>query len=190
MGFSKDFPSIERRCWSPLPGPGFPVPFGRRLAKSLFSFRPWVFSTLRRLSPPTTCDFVSSRCRSWGSARFRLPRSRPPRPAVPPFKAFPPLAATKACVTADFRGEYVRVFCCFQQETFTATLALSSFPARIAALGRNSGSCSARRVRCKQDRFQSRLPGALLGLPAVSFSVPRLASVPIERRLDSRQKPV
>jgi len=54
------------------------------------AFRPRGFAPPRRLAPLRPCGLVSSRCRSWGSPRFRRSRNRLSRSANPPFEAFPP----------------------------------------------------------------------------------------------------
>jgi hypothetical protein len=64
------------------------------------AFRPRGFSPPRRLAPLRPCGPVSSRCRSWGSPRFRRSRNRLPRSAILPYEAFPPPMATRNVAVA------------------------------------------------------------------------------------------
>ncbi len=81
-------PLHRHQSGSPLPA-GCPA-FGARQPASPV-FRPRGFSPPRRLAPPRSRGLVASRCRSWGSSRFRPSRNELPRDAVPALRSLAPL---------------------------------------------------------------------------------------------------
>lgn len=95
MGYPKNAPSSFRAAES-TPGCRFLGGLRMKGCDTFTSFRPWVFSTLRRLSPPQRCQDIAPDFRSWGSPRFRLLRNSLSRDADLPFEAFPPSVATTA----------------------------------------------------------------------------------------------
>jgi len=74
---------------SPLPVPGCPVSFGRRVATPPSRSVLQVLHLSDGLRLPVACGCISIRFRSWGSPRCMLPRSSNSRVCLPTLRSFP-----------------------------------------------------------------------------------------------------
>jgi len=132
VGLSKERPSIGQveestpgGCRHPPSGTGYH-------ARS--AFRPRGFAPPRRFAPPRPCGLVASRCRSWGSPRFRLSRNSLPRDASLPSEAFLPAGSCAASTPPGLppssppRRGAASPHPPSRVDAFTASLALLTFP--------------------------------------------------------------
>jgi len=136
---------------SPLPVPGCPVSFGRRVATPPSRSVLQVLHLSDGLRLPVACGCISIRFRSWGSPRCILPRSRNSRACLPTLRSLPSARSDENPRCRAFSWEGCHRCVPLRVPRSPSFLPLSSLAFLLCCHTKNrwtSGSCSTRRVRC------------------------------------------